>query len=391
MVYSLVFYNAILLLSTLFVWLSEKASTANQRKFCSIIAFLIVFLPSALRYEIGIDYFSYKIIFENIRDGLDPFLQSKIEPGYYFLNWLVAKAGFSYELIVAICSFLVFYFFFKSYPHKNKYILHFVLISLLFFTANNLLRSWIALSIAWYGVSVYLREKNTLQFAFILFVSSLFHKSAILLFVLLMPFINVWAFIRYKYIFIVIITVTVSFLFFFGESFFRSLLEGEVVKALGYSHYATSWYSKDTEIGSGLGVVFFTIFLIAGLYVVDTKDKKTNKILYVSIFIAIFVQVAASHIHILGRLKYVFFYSYFVVLFILLQREFLWRLLAYVFILISFYNFNNSILKGSTDYMETCRGARIVPYVSVFNKSSSSREPYLTSRYNWCDAYFENK
>src|SRR5690554_8221538 len=120
MAFSLVFYNAILLLSTLFVWLSEKASTPMQRKVCTLIAFLIVFLPAALRYEIGIDYFSYKIIFENIRDGLDPFWQSKMEPGYYFLNWVVANLGLSFEWLVALVAFFITLFFFYWLPKKES-------------------------------------------------------------------------------------------------------------------------------------------------------------------------------------------------------------------------------------------------------------------------------
>lgn len=95
--------------------------------FCIIVAFLILLLPAALRYEIGIDYFSYKIIFENIRDGFDPFLQSEMEPGYYFLNWLVAKLGGEFELLIVLISFLITTFFFKSYPNKHKAIYHLVL------------------------------------------------------------------------------------------------------------------------------------------------------------------------------------------------------------------------------------------------------------------------
>src|SRR5690554_7739150 len=124
---SLFFYNSALLFSTLFIWLSEKVGSAGQKFFCIIVAFLILLLPAALRYEIGIDYFSYKIIFENIRDGFDPFLQSKMEPGYYFLNWLVAKLGGEFELLIVLISILITTFFFISYLNKHKAIYHLVL------------------------------------------------------------------------------------------------------------------------------------------------------------------------------------------------------------------------------------------------------------------------
>ncbi|MFY0666346.1 MAG: EpsG family protein [Natronospirillum sp.] len=392
MAFSLVFYNAILLLSTLFVWLSEKASTPMQRKVCTLIAFLIVFLPAALRYEIGIDYFSYKIIFENIRDGLDPFWQSKMEPGYYFLNWIVASIGLPYEALVALCSFIIFLFFFKSYPLKNKYLIHFILISLLYFTANNLIRNWMALSIAWYGVARFATDKSLIKYLVLILISALFHKSSLLLVVLALPFVNFKVLKEYKKLLNIFLLCLAIILFLYGQDVFRALLSGSVANALGYASYATSWYAQDTELGTGFGVVFYTVFLLVSLLALKDESSHYFKVVYISIAIAVVIQIAAAQIHIFGRLKYVFFYAFFLAFLILLKNRFLpFRTLAYMLLLISLYNFNNSILQGSTDYMETCRGGRITPYVSVFNKEDSNRDPYLTSRYNWCDAYFENK
>ena len=180
MAFSLVFYNAILLFSTLFIWLSEKASTVGQRKLCTVIAFLIVFLPAALRYEIGIDYFSYQIIFENIRDGLDPFWQSKMEPGYYFLNWIVAKLGGEFESLIILISLLITLFFFKSYPKNHKAIFHLILWAVVYFETFNTLRSMLAGAVLLYAVMSYSREEKLYSYIFLVLLAAMFHKSAFL-------------------------------------------------------------------------------------------------------------------------------------------------------------------------------------------------------------------
>ncbi len=62
---TLIFYNFIFFSSTFFVWLSEKGHTYFDRIIILSIAFLIIFLPSAIRYDIGVDYLNYLEIYNN--------------------------------------------------------------------------------------------------------------------------------------------------------------------------------------------------------------------------------------------------------------------------------------------------------------------------------------
>lgn len=395
MAFSLVFYNAILLFSTLFIWLSEKASTVGQRKLCTVIAFLIVFLPAALRYEIGIDYFSYQIIFENIRDGLDPFWQSKMEPGYYFLNWLVANLGLSFEWLVGLVAFIIFLLFFITYPKKYKAHYHFLLMTLIYFTANNLLRNWLALGFVWIAMFSYLREPRLLKFLILIFLGSLFHKSAILFLAFPLAFkLNILA--RSKLVYI-LISFLILLLALWSEPFTRWLMSSSLSQALGYARYATGWYSQDTELGSGLGVIAKIVFLaypLLWLNISNLRNDSIRKKIFISlIWFAVISIIAAAAIDIFHRAAYLFVFVFNLVLFWYLSNQHVpfARTAVWLFLAFMFLTFNKSILDGSTDYMETCRGARITPYVSVFNKADSNRDPHLTRFARWCDAYFENK
>lgn len=71
MALTIVLYNSILLFSTLFIYLSEKTTTVLQRKICLVIAFLIIFIPAAIRYFVGVDLPNYEVAFYQIKEGID--------------------------------------------------------------------------------------------------------------------------------------------------------------------------------------------------------------------------------------------------------------------------------------------------------------------------------
>lgn len=391
MAFSLVFYNAILLFSTLFIWLSEKASTVGQRKLCTVIAFLIVFLPAALRYEIGIDYFSYQIIFENIRDGLDPFWQSKMEPGYYFLNWIVAKLGGEFESLIILISLLITLFFFKSYPKNHKAIFHLILWTVVYFETFNTLRSMLAGAVLLYAVMSYSREEKLYSYIFLVLLAAMFHKSAFLF--LFIPVFFQKSFVRSlskaKVVFPLLIVISVLF----GQPIIEFVFNSSLTATLGFSRYVDSWYNKEVELGTGLGVFSVLIFFIYALVVASKPLERENSILIAVVLLSAISVALASYVTIFYRIKLLFIIGFPLAVLLILDgpRKQFSTVIIVMFLTLNLFNFNRGILNGSTDYMETCRGARITPYVSVFNKEDSKRDPHLTRFARWCDAYFENK
>ena len=128
---TVIFYNIILFSSTFFVYLSEKGRTVLDRKIMLFIALLIVFIPSALRYGVGANYFSYLHIYEEPW-RLDNYKFK--EPGFYYVNYFLKSLDAHFQWSFADFAFLFSYASFKSYPRHQAWLIH-----LTFFTVFYLL------------------------------------------------------------------------------------------------------------------------------------------------------------------------------------------------------------------------------------------------------------
>ncbi len=137
---TVIFYNLILFSSTFFVWLSEKGKRNSDRIFLLSIAFLIVFVPSALRYDIGTDYVNYIDIYKNLDDW------QHMEKGFYFVNWILKSLDANQQWIIIILAFLFLIIAFKSYPKKDIWLFHLVFILILWFSSFNIVRQAVTLS-----------------------------------------------------------------------------------------------------------------------------------------------------------------------------------------------------------------------------------------------------
>src|SRR5690554_4211706 len=97
---TVLFYNFIVLSSTFFVWLSEKGRTYVDRWVLLWIAFLIVFVPSAIRYGVGTDFFNYVDIYENLEN------YTWMEQGFYFINWALKSVDAHPQWSMAAFAFI---------------------------------------------------------------------------------------------------------------------------------------------------------------------------------------------------------------------------------------------------------------------------------------------
>lgn len=180
---TVIFYSFILLSSTFFVWLSEKGRTRFDRKTLLGIAFLLVFIPSAIRYDVGTDYLSYLNIFRH-----PTILENyKIkEPGFYFINWFLHTNGFHSQWMFATFAFIFTTIAFITYPRNNAWLLHFLFFSMLWLSSFNIIRQSVALS--WCMLSIFcFFNKRYIWFVILALIATSFHRSAI--FILLSGFI----------------------------------------------------------------------------------------------------------------------------------------------------------------------------------------------------------
>lgn len=383
---TLIFYNVIILFSTLFVYLSEKVRKKSSVFFFLSIAFLIVFLPSAFRYGIGIDYFSYVDIYENIE------YEERVEIGFILLNKLLSFLGLSSDWLFIVSAFITYACFFISYPKKNKTLFHFFLFITFYFSTFNIVRSSIAMGFILVGIMSYFKHQKIFRFILFILIASLFHKTAIL-YVVFIPFLSrhFYSFIRKNYL---VILLLVSAVFIYKEEILSMVFQSQIVLQLGYSIYLENgFYSTAAEGGTGLAVI--SKFLILIFPIIFTKKiLRQNGDFYIFILVMIacaLILIFSSQMLILGRIEELLVFSYSFAIYVIcltynipFKKIYLYGSITFFIIL-----FNKSIYTGSTDYNKTCKGLRIYPYVSIFNKEDSTRVPELTSTQLQCEYYFK--
>jgi hypothetical protein len=109
------FYLVLFFSACLFAFLYSREKRQHVAILWKFICFSILFIPAALRFNVGVDYPTYAKIFNYIANGV-PIL---VEPGYWFLNYAVFKLNGGFQIVVAFCSFFTLLFVFLSFPKKT--------------------------------------------------------------------------------------------------------------------------------------------------------------------------------------------------------------------------------------------------------------------------------
>lgn len=142
--------------------------------------FGILFLCSALRFDIGNDYRQYT------QTAHEAFVGGYVvtEAGF---NWLVRilyilSGGEYYELVFAVFAFVTLYIFLKAFYEQSVdfSFTYFLFMTLgLYFQTYNTVRYYLALAIALYAMR-YVLNRDLIKFVFWILLAALFHKSVLL-------------------------------------------------------------------------------------------------------------------------------------------------------------------------------------------------------------------
>lgn len=316
---TVIFYNFILLSSTFFVWLSEKGKGNLERYFFLGLAFLLVFIPSAIRYDIGTDYVNYLEIYENA--SLLESYRLK-EPAFYFINFFLKNYDSHFQWMFATFSFVFTAVAFKAYPRKNAWLLHFLFFLMLWFFSFNGIRQ--ALALSWCLLALFsFFERRYVWFVLLTLVGSTFHQSA-----LIFTMIGVACMVplneRIKsYI------APLAFIAFIGFTFVAMnvvlIYIEQILQLLGLTRYANYFNSARhfiaRDFGSGIGILAKILF---SFYIIfNTKHfLRLNKqywFLIVLVFAYTVSTVLANSIIIFARMADVFALAPIVSAYLLLQ------------------------------------------------------------------------
>lgn len=160
----------------------QKSGTlvkVKPRNFFAALSFIPVFLVSALRYQVGIDYMSYSWIFDAVRRG------EKIhaEMGFRWLNELILMFTNKNQWIFIVTSVitlaLIFYGIFKH--SASPAISIFLLVTMGYlFSSFNILRQYVAVAIIFASLRL-IKENRFIPFVALVVIAMLFHKTAIVM------------------------------------------------------------------------------------------------------------------------------------------------------------------------------------------------------------------
>lgn len=164
--------------------------------------------------NIGNDTYNYYIAYNSIsQSDLFGDINSRYEIGYLFINYLIAKIGFTYNFFQVIVTIFIYFGISKFiYRYSNNYSLSiYSLITLQFMGSTmNITRQWIALVIVIYSID-YILERKFSKFFILILIASTFHYSAII-FIFSYFIVNIkWN--KRKIILSIICIFTVFFLF----------------------------------------------------------------------------------------------------------------------------------------------------------------------------------
>jgi hypothetical protein len=169
----MLFYVGLYLIATLFAFLYSNTKDKTAAVFPLIATFLILFLPSALRYGIGSDYFGYIDAFQMSGRTVNYY----IEPGYQMLNVMIRNMGLNAQWVLAIMAFFTILFLFLSIPKRTFY-LAIPLFMMLFYTLSfNGVRNCLTIMMGYYAYILFSKGKYVKSIIIIL-IAMQFHRSA---------------------------------------------------------------------------------------------------------------------------------------------------------------------------------------------------------------------
>jgi hypothetical protein len=199
----------------------DKRKTEIKKALYIIIVFCAFFLVSALRYEIGWDYYNYYRLFDNIkRVSLAESRKVIIEPLFWLLNVVLSKLVTDVSVLHIIYSALILipagYAIWKY--SKCVWLSSYLFLCLTFYYAGmNYTRQAMAMSVIMLAAGA-VRKKQHIKVAIIAIAASMFHFSALVF----IP-IYIISLIKPNRIFYIVTTATAFVFYIFEKEVFNFL------------------------------------------------------------------------------------------------------------------------------------------------------------------------
>jgi transmembrane protein EpsG len=267
------------------------------------VSFLLLFIFLALRYDFGNDYMAYLKDFLK----LDPFStidffndKSKYEPGWTFLCHLFrpfdTMGFFAMTAVLALLNCFVYYRFIKKYVPPNYYWLAVFLYLFnpgLMLIHSSAMRQSVAISLFLLSIDS-LYKKNAVGYFLCIALAISFHASAVILLPVYLIVLCNWNINKIAALFL--LSAYIMFIFF------GKILKPELNAFIAghFTKYTIYKAQSGVEIGTGLGLLFYSLlFVLILLY--EQYQTKENAIVFKIAIISYLLMPISLIVMILGR------------------------------------------------------------------------------------------
>lgn len=300
------FYNFIVLSSTILIFIGNKCKRNEERAFFIFIAFLIVFLPSALRYGVGANFYSYLNIYQNLDN------YRWMEKGFYFVNWSLKSINANPQWSFITFSYIFTFAAFKSYPKKGGWIIHLTFFLTFYLLSFFYIRQAIAVAFCLWALAKFI-EGERVKFLALVFIASLFHQASILIAIIglasVIPVKN-----KVKYYIFPLLSLLLVYISMFKLPLVFSLIEN-ILQLFGFVKYSGYFLSEKwmetRSLGTGLGVLskvlFSLYFIFSAKYVLS--QNKNHWLVIVLVLLYCLSTIISAQVVIFGRAAYMFIFS----------------------------------------------------------------------------------
>ena len=176
-------YIGALLISMFLAQCSQKQTNRFQKTMWAIGSGLPLFLVSALRYNVGTDYYFTYLKSYFLNDKLFYF-----EPGFETMYRLFRSVNAHYQWIFIISSLLIASFVFLGIYRQSPspaFSIFLYATSTYYFIGMNAVRQFIAMSICLYAMAYLTKKNGWWKYAAFVGVAALFHTSALIMLIML--------------------------------------------------------------------------------------------------------------------------------------------------------------------------------------------------------------
>ena len=355
----MVLYIIIYVSTFIFAFLYSNVNNRNLAFIFKTISFLILFIPIALRYNIGSDYPGYV---DYITSGN---FETKFEPGWLIFTKIILALNLDIQWFFVIPAFLSLLIIFNFDKKEHFFLILLAYMAALYPFSFSAVRQSFAIMIFLLATKAFL-NKNMAKMLFWIVLSCMFHKSMILAgFMLLCCEIN-FKFLNPKIN--ILILVCIFGLHYFGLGNF---IMNNIVSHTPYASYEFGEYNRDGKQESIFGALFrFVIFAIFFVFSTNKTNNIFKQRLYnltsVSIFALAFAQILYLEIHIFNRIMDIFRFAYFIGILNLYYNK--GRnvklgiyLMVFLFSLLYIVTIKNAVTTGFG-------GLSLIPYHSIFER-----------------------